>query len=77
MQYHQTVSTQMIETYSVSAKRTIKDSVFSDLFQNKKYLMQLYQTLHPEDKKVMEQSFTDVTIMNVLTVTCIMIWGSL
>jgi len=30
-------------------KRKIKDSVFTDLFQNKKYLLQLYKALHPED----------------------------
>ncbi len=30
-------------------KRTVRDSVFVDLFQDKKYLLKLYQTLHPED----------------------------
>ena len=35
-----------------SPKRKIKDSVFTDLFQNKKYLLQLYKTLHPEDSDV-------------------------
>ena len=33
-------------------KRTIKDSVFTNLFQDKKYLIQLCQTLYPEDKDV-------------------------
>lgn len=47
-------------------KWTIKDSVFTDLFQNKKYLLQLYQALHPEDD-VTEDDLTDVTIKNVLT----------
>lgn len=28
-----------------AAKWTVRDSVFSDLFQNKKYLLQLYQAL--------------------------------
>lgn len=51
----------------IKAKYTLKDSVFSDLFQNKKYLIQLYQTLHPEDKEVTEQSLTNITIENVLT----------
>ena len=50
-----------------AAKRTIKDSVFSDLFGNKKYLLQLYQTLHPEDTAATEDDLTDVTIQNVLT----------
>lgn len=36
---------------SVIAKRTAKDSVFTDLFGIPKYLLQLYQALHPEDKE--------------------------
>ena len=50
-----------------TAKRTIRDSVFSDLFGNKKYLLQLYQTLHPEDMGATQEDLTDVTIQNVLT----------
>ena len=50
-----------------AAKRTIRDSVFSDLFGNKKYLLQLYQALHPEDTEATEDDLTDVTIQNVLT----------
>ena len=50
-----------------TAKRTIKDSVFSDLFGDKKYLLQLYQVLHPEDTQTTEDDLTDVTIQNVLT----------
>lgn len=50
-----------------TAKRTVRDSVFSDLFQNKKYLLELYQTLHPEDTETTEDDLTDVTIQNVLT----------
>ena len=48
-------------------RRTIKDSVFTNLFQDKKYLMQLYQALHPEDSDVTEDKLTDITIKNVLT----------
>ncbi len=51
----------------VMAKRTAKNSVFLDLFQNKSYLLKLYQTLHPEDTTATEDSLTDVTITNVLT----------
>ena len=49
------------------AKRTAKNSVFLDLFQNKSYLLRLYKTLHPEDTTATEDSLTDVTIENVLT----------
>ena len=49
------------------AKRTAKNSVFLDLFQNKSYLLRLYKALHPEDTTATEDSLTDVTIENVLT----------
>ncbi len=51
----------------IIAKYTIKDSVFSDLFNIKKYLLQLYRTLHPEDITATENDLTDITIKNVLT----------
>ena len=51
----------------VKAKRTAKNSVFLDLFQNKSNLLKLYKTLHPEDITATEDSLTDVTIENVLT----------
>ncbi len=51
----------------VKAKRTAKNSVFLDLFNDKKYLLALYKTLHPEDTEATENSLTDVTIENVLT----------
>jgi len=50
-----------------AAKRTVRDSVFSDLFQDKKYLLKLYQALHPEDTDTTEDDLVDVTIQNVLT----------
>ena len=50
----------------VMAKRTAKNSVFLDLFQNKSYLLKLYKTLRPEDTTATEDSLTDVTITNVL-----------
>ena len=49
------------------AKYMAKDSVFTTIFQNKKYLMQLYRALHPEDTKTTEDALTDITIRNVLT----------
>lgn len=47
-------------------KRTIKDSVFTNLFQDKKYLLQLYKALHPEDSDVTEDEIADVTLKHVL-----------
>ena len=47
-------------------KHTLKDSVFTSLFKEKKYLVQLYQALHPEDRGVTEDDLQDVTVSNVL-----------
>lgn len=49
------------------AKYTIKDSVFTNLFQDKKYLLQLYKALHPEDTDITQNNLTNITIKNVLT----------
>ncbi len=47
------------------AKYTIKDSIFTALFQDKKYLIQLYRALHPEDSDTTEDELKDITIRNV------------
>ena len=49
------------------AKYTVKDSVFTSLFKDKKYLLQLYRALHPEDQETTEDQLTDITINNILT----------
>ena len=54
-------------TQEVKAKRTAKNSVFLDLFQDKKNLLALYKTLHPEDTDATEDTLDIVTIDNVLT----------
>ncbi|MBO5031906.1 MAG: hypothetical protein J6C19_04155 [Lachnospiraceae bacterium] len=56
-----------VQTQEIKIKRTAKNSVFLDLFQDKSYLLKLYKTLHPEDTTATEDSLTDVTIENVLT----------
>ncbi len=50
-----------------TVKRTAKNSVFLDLFQDKKNLLALYRTLHPEDTEATEDMLDIVTIDNVLT----------
>lgn len=50
----------------ITPKRKIKDSVFTNLFQDKKYLLRLYKTLHPEDRDVTEDDIKDVTIKHIL-----------
>lgn len=46
--------------------RGYKDSVFVDLFNDKKYLLDLYRHLHPEDSGVSEDDVKNITISNVL-----------
>lgn len=46
--------------------RNIKDSVFRNLFSDKKYLFQLYQALHPEDQETTIDDLEYVTLENVL-----------
>mgnify|MGYP006988891209 CR=1 FL=1 len=48
-------------------KRTIADSVFTNLFGNRKYLLQFYQALHPDDTDIKEDDLSVITIENVLT----------
>lgn len=55
------------QVQEIMAKRTAKNSVFLNLFQDKSYLLKLYKTLHPEDTAATEDSLTDITIENVLT----------
>ena len=55
------------QTQEVKAKRTTKNSVFLDLFQDKQNLLKLYKTLHPEDTEATEDALDIVTIDNVLT----------
>lgn len=54
-------------TEKIKVKRNTKDSVFVDLFQDKKNLLKLYQALHPEDKEITEDELDIVTLDNVLT----------
>lgn len=61
------VSDDTKQTQEVKAKRTAKNSVFLDLFQDKKNLLKLYKTLHPEDTDATEDTLDIVTIDNVLT----------
>ena len=50
----------------ILSKRNTKDSVFCDLFEDPKYLLQLYQSLHPEDTEVTVDQISNVTLKNVL-----------
>ncbi len=47
---------------SCAAKRNIKDSVFTKIFREKKYLLKLYQALHPEDTISTEDDLETITL---------------
>jgi hypothetical protein len=51
---------------TITAKRKIKDSVFTDLFSIPKYTLQLYQSLHGNDEVTTELDIEIITIENVL-----------
>ncbi len=51
---------------SLVAKHTIKDSVFTKLFEDKKYLLQLYKVLHEEDTDTTENDIKNITLKNIL-----------
>lgn len=48
-------------------KGTVKDSVFCDLFKDRRYALQIYQAIHPEDVDVTESDIGNVTIDNITT----------
>lgn len=47
--------------------RKAKDSVFCDLFSQKRYLLELYRAIHPEDESVEEGDLEIVTLERVIT----------
>ena len=49
------------------AKRTIYNSVFTDLFSDVEYQLKLYRDLHPEDVDVTAEDITDVTLKPIFT----------
>ena len=52
---------------SPEMKRNHKDTVFTDLFSDPKYLLQMYKALHPEDKRTSIKDISNITIHNVMT----------
>lgn len=57
---------EQVNEVSILAKRNINDSVFTDLFKDTEYTLQLYKALHPEDVNVTEDEITIVTLENIL-----------
>lgn len=61
--------------YVQKPKRTAKDTVFTSLFKEKEYLLQLYQALHPEDIDAKEEDLKIVLWKIVWLVAYIMTWA--
>ena len=49
------------------ARYTIKASVFTDLFTISKYLLQMYQVLHPEDTTATEDDASMLSLHEYMT----------
>ncbi|MGM9938033.1 MAG: hypothetical protein ACI38A_11875 [Candidatus Ornithomonoglobus sp.] len=47
-------------------KRSIKDSVFTNIFKDKKYVVQLYKALFPDSEDITEDDVTILTLENIL-----------
>lgn len=56
-----------MEYIAKKMNKTSKDSVFCDMFSQPQYLIQLYRTLHPEDKEATEDDLTVVTLKTILS----------
>jgi len=50
----------------ITASHTAKDSVFTNLFKDLKYLLQMYQALHPDDDTVTEKDLKIITLEKLL-----------
>lgn len=50
----------------IMAKTKISDSVFTNLFKDPEYTIQLYRALHPEDTTSTKDDVKIVTLENVL-----------
>ena len=50
---------------SINLKREIKDSIFSALIKEKKYLREVYLSLYPEDKTIKEEDIKLIKLENV------------
>ena len=48
-------------------KRNVKDTVFTNMFGMKEFSLELYKSLHPEDKDVVESDIKTITLKPVIT----------
>ena len=53
-------------THGRKMKLAVKETVFRDLFSQKKYLLQMYQALHPDDTTITADDLDIVTLKSIL-----------
>ncbi len=56
----------LLLAHSEKMKLAGKDTVFRDLFSQKKYLLQMYQALHPDDTTITADDLNIVTLKSIL-----------
>ena len=56
----------MLEAFDDNVNRNAKDSIFCNLFSRPEYCLQLYQSLHPEDKDVTSDNIMIVTLSSLM-----------
>lgn len=61
------MSIKIYNQHKIRLNRKTKDSTFTILFRQKKYALELYKTLHPEDTEATQNDLEIFTIENVLT----------
>ena len=61
------MSVKIFNPHKIRLNRKSKDSTFTILFRQKKYALELYKTLHPEDSTATQNDLEIFTIENVLT----------
>ncbi len=59
----------VLEAMDDKIERNVKDSVFCDLFKDPNYILELYQTLNPEDKTTRVDDLTLITLSHVIVRT--------
>ena len=57
---------------SIDLKREIKDSIFSALVKEKKWLREVYLSLYPEDTSVKEEDIKLIKLRMSLLMVCTM-----
>jgi len=56
----------VVPPYEPTAKRTVKDTIFRQIFPLPQYRLALYQALHPEDRTITADDIKIVSLQNIV-----------